>query len=235
VNIFVLHTDPVRAARYHCDRHVVKMTLETAQLLSTALALENPDQAVQLQAAGLIYRPTHRNHPCAQWAAESLANYRWLARLGLALAEEYSYRYQGRVHKSAAVIELCAQIAGVGRGEELGTKLTRRKGNSNGNGQPLSNGNRSNDTSHQENGSALPAKPTLMLDPSGLVEFAFTRWSARDGLTRFAQAMPEQYRREDAVAAYRGYYMGEKLPICKWTRRKRPRWLNANVNEQTSA
>ncbi|MBN2080871.1 hypothetical protein JW859_01565 [bacterium] len=226
MNIFVLHTDPVRAARYHCDRHVVKMTLETAQLLSTALAVENPAQAAQLQATGLIYKPTHQNHPCSRWAAESLANFRWLARLGLALADEYSYRYSGRVHKSSAVIELCALIAGVGRGEEFRTTIARRNGKAN--GQLHVNGNQSNAKRDKAHGRVAQPQPSLILDPSGLVEFAFTRWSARDALTRFAQAMPELYRREDAVAAYRNYYTRDKLAICQWTRRKRPRWLNVD-------
>lgn len=95
MNIFVLDTDPEVAASLHCDKHVVKMILETAQLLSTAraeLGLSHP------------YKPNHVNHPCSIWTRASQANYAWLRRLGLALYDEYQRRYDNRVHKSGELI-----------------------------------------------------------------------------------------------------------------------------------
>lgn len=99
MNIFVFDERPEVCARQHCDRHVVKMVLETAQILCTVqhLAGNSPP-----------YRKTHANHPCVHWATESEANYRWLVALGRALADEYTYRY-GRRHKSQDVIEWCAE------------------------------------------------------------------------------------------------------------------------------
>jgi hypothetical protein len=96
MNIFFLSFDARNAAEHHCDKHVVKMILETAQLLYSAhwslsrLAL--PQNA---------YKKTHVNHPCAVWARESGANYRWLCELGLALCDEFTFRYGG-VHKTRA-------------------------------------------------------------------------------------------------------------------------------------
>ena len=46
------------------------------------------------------------------------------------------------------------------------------------------------------------------------------------GLTKFAQAMPEQYKNESAVSAYRAYYMGEKYRFAKWTKAPVPEWWN---------
>ena len=89
MNIFVLDQDPYVAARYHCDKHVVKMVLETAQMLSTI--------------TGHGYRPTHLNHPCTVWARQSTGNFQWLYDLGLALGKEYTHRYRKR-HKSSFVI-----------------------------------------------------------------------------------------------------------------------------------
>ena len=65
MNIFMLHQEPQIAAQYHCDKHVVKMILESAQLLCTAL-----------NEAGvpMPYRVTHKNHPCSIWVRESRAN-----------------------------------------------------------------------------------------------------------------------------------------------------------------
>jgi len=97
MNIFVLSKDPLEAARYHCDKHVVKMILETAQLLCTA-HWETGGEAA--------YKSTHKNHPCAKWARRTLENYDWLCDLGLGLCAEYTYRY-GKRHKSQDIIEWC--------------------------------------------------------------------------------------------------------------------------------
>jgi hypothetical protein len=92
MNIFVLDREPERAAEYHCDKHVVKMVLESAQLLATAHHVVKPSRRLP------PIRATHQNHPCALWVRGSLANYRWLARLALALSAEYTRRY-GKVHR----------------------------------------------------------------------------------------------------------------------------------------
>lgn len=92
MNIFALHTDPIMAAEMHLDKHIVKMPLETAQMLCTINAPNAP------------YKPTHVNHPCTLWAGVTNGNYDWLVRLGIALCNEYTYRY-GKEHKCQAVIE----------------------------------------------------------------------------------------------------------------------------------
>lgn len=102
MNIFVLSFDPRIAAEHHCDKHVVKMILETAQLLYCAHwatdASKLPEGA---------YRKTHTNHPCAIWTRESIDNYRWLCALGIALCDEYTFRY-GKTHKTRAHMEWLA-------------------------------------------------------------------------------------------------------------------------------
>lgn len=88
MNIFVLHSKPRLAARAHCDRHVVKMVLESCQLLSSAHHVLDGDGPLRL---------THANHPCAIWTRYAYANYAWLADLADGLADEYFRRY-GRRH-----------------------------------------------------------------------------------------------------------------------------------------
>lgn len=95
MNIFVLDEDPVRAAQMQCDKHVVKMTLETAQILCTVVR----ERAREGYADTFLYRATHKNHPCTKWAGASRDNYKWLIKHFDALAKEYKYRY-GREHKS---------------------------------------------------------------------------------------------------------------------------------------
>lgn len=156
MNIFVLDRDPAVAARYHHDRHVVKMTLEMAQMLSAT--------CTNLECyAPRLYKPTHRNHPCVRWLAAGRQNLDWAVAYGRALAAEYTHRY-GKTHASATVIEAAADL------------LTDCK----------------------------------YLIPRG---------------TPFAQAMPDEFKRADAVEAYRAYYIAKKIDNQHWTNRQRPEWL----------
>lgn len=97
MNIFFLDSDPHKCAKYHNDKHVVKMILETAQLLCGVhwiIGKEAP------------YKLSHKNHPSSIWVRSSLENYLWLCELGLELCKEYEYRYQ-KTHKSKLIIEWC--------------------------------------------------------------------------------------------------------------------------------
>lgn len=89
VNIFYLDRDSATAARYHCDVHVVKMIVETAQLLSTAHHVIDPNGAANRN----LYRATHVNHPCAVWVRSSTLHYRWSFELLHALLKEWAHRY----------------------------------------------------------------------------------------------------------------------------------------------
>ena len=101
MNIFVLDLDQARCAQYHCDKHVVKLIVETGQLLCSAHHMAPRGQTPP-------YRLTHKNHPAAIWTRSGIENYRWLATLGMELCKEYTYRY-GRpgkqTHKTQEVIE----------------------------------------------------------------------------------------------------------------------------------
>jgi hypothetical protein len=100
MNIFFLDEDPTMSAQYHVDKHVVKMILETAQLLCGV------HHATSQITDQVPYKLSHKNHPCAIWARTSLSNYLYLCELGLELCKEYTYRY-GKRHKSQEVIEWC--------------------------------------------------------------------------------------------------------------------------------
>lgn len=117
MNIFVLDSDPVLAAQYQCDKHVVKMIVESAQMLSTAHRLLDglcvPEQVVspktgktrlkkiwQLEDRDLnsvLYNVTHPGHPSTIWTMESMGNYLWHYQHFCALCDEYTHRY-GKKH-----------------------------------------------------------------------------------------------------------------------------------------
>lgn len=160
MNIFVLDEFPQLAAQYHCDAHVVKMILESAQLLSTAYRFYNPNAAEQI-----CYKSTHINHPCSRWVRESKKNFEWLKKLMLGLEEEWKYRWnhpESKRHGSMWVLD------------------------------SISSNN-------------FPDKE----------------------LTPFILAMPECYKNEDPVTAYRNYYKS-KDHLLKWKRRGAPFWINEN-------
>ena len=99
MNIFILDYDVRKCAQYHVDKHVVKMILETAQLLCGVHWVAESQYLIP-------YKLSHKNHPCSIWARKSLSNYLYLCELGLELCKEYTYRY-GKRHKSQDVIEWC--------------------------------------------------------------------------------------------------------------------------------
>lgn len=119
MNIFYLDSDPKIAAQYHCDKHVVKMILESAQLLSTAhryldgtpylgpsvsekrnvARFKLPDEREQI-----LYRACHINHPCGVWVRANMDHYRWLYDLFYQLIGEYKYRYDDKTHKCEALL-----------------------------------------------------------------------------------------------------------------------------------
>jgi len=152
MNIFVLDYNPQVAAEYHCDKHVVKMILETAQILSTINHKHGVDAP---------YKATHANHPCTLWAGKTTGNYTWLVTLGFALCEEYTFRYN-KIHKCATVLAALA----------------------------------------------FPPDDLPVAD-----------------ITPFAQAMPDDCKNQDAVTAYREYYIKYKQNLASWKNRPAPAWI----------
>lgn len=137
MNIFVLHNNPSTCAKYHGDRHVIKMILESAQMLCTAH---------WVSGGSAPYKKTHYNHPCNVWVRDSISNYRWLCKLAKQLCKEYTFRY-GKIHKTESIIDWL--------------------------------------NSHEPK---LPDKKR----------------------TKFALAMPDEYKTGDVISSYRGYYREEK-------------------------
>jgi len=109
MNIFVLDASPEDAAQQMCDKHVVKMILESAQLLSTAIRELLGDAVADERQC---YKKTHVNHPCSKWTRETWGNYNWLHRHSVALCDEYTRRY-GKVHKCESLISRIWKPGGI--------------------------------------------------------------------------------------------------------------------------
>ena len=175
MNIFFLNQDPIEAARAMCDKHIVKMPLETAQMLSTAHRVLDGTEEVRLTESGrklkhwrlpderehTLYKAAYINHPSTVWARSSRITFNWLWQHGLALCAEYTKRY-GKVHKCEAVIRDCSQ--------------------------------------------QISLLPNYGEHPA-------------------PQCMPDKYRNDSLVTAYRNYYIGEKSRFAKWNKgTQAPSW-----------
>lgn len=102
MNIFFVDRDPSVAAQCLVDRHVVKMILESAQILSTVVR-KRYGRSLSTRADITLYEATHRNHPCVLWAGETSGNYEWLRTHAVALCDEFRFRYDGE-HASERLI-----------------------------------------------------------------------------------------------------------------------------------
>ena len=157
MNIFYFDECPVKSAEAQPDKMLVKMPLETAQMLCTAhRVLDGDDYA---DANGL-YKEAYKNHPCTVWARASSSNYNWLFKHFTSLLDEYEYRY----NKEHACKRLVV---------------------------------------------ALSRTPVNI---------------SQTDMTPVALAMPDQYKKQDPVLAYRDYVIHEKH-YAKWEKgRARPVW-----------
>jgi len=118
MNIFFLSLDPAEAAKRHGNKHVIKMILESTQMLITCWHRLNDDDEskwkleFQNDTGRSPYKMTHANHPCNIWVRASPANYAWLCRLGLALCDEKMRRWpKNREHACRPLLEWLATHA----------------------------------------------------------------------------------------------------------------------------
>lgn len=118
MNLFILDKNPEKAARLQCDKHVVKMIVESAQMLSTAHRMLDGTEEKRPSKSGkrmvrywtlpdkreeILYKAVHTGHPCTVWTMESHLNYGWHTVHFMALCDEYRYRY-GKEHKTMSLI-----------------------------------------------------------------------------------------------------------------------------------
>jgi hypothetical protein len=96
MNIFVLHKNHKKNVKMYCDKHIVKMLLETAQILSAAYIFTGEPAPYKMSKG-------HMNHPCVLWSRKSLRNWLWLKELGKEIYKEYKYRYE-KNHPSGDLI-----------------------------------------------------------------------------------------------------------------------------------
>jgi hypothetical protein len=114
MNIFILSTNPVLAAIQQCNAHILKMPVESAQMLSTAHRILDGTKTIGKSKTGrkttyfehpdnILYKCIHMHHPCTVWTMESSENYRWHYQHWIALCREFEHRY-GKVHKSFSLL-----------------------------------------------------------------------------------------------------------------------------------
>ena len=182
MNIFFLHPDPAIAAEMHCDKHCVKMILETAQMLCTAHRVLDGDTVADQKG---MYKTAHLNHPSTKWVRGSPLQYKWTYDLFKFLCDEYTKRYD-KVHLTDKKFR-----------EILST--------------PPFNINAQVMYMFHDGG-----RPYILAD-----------------YIQPPQCMPDQYKvPDDAVKAYRNYYIGEKAGFAKWAYCSTPTWFTTGTTAQ---
>lgn len=188
MNIFAIDRDPTIAAKHMVDSHVVKMVLESAQMLANCFSNEMlASPACPRTAKGEVRKHSYYNHPCSIWTRSSRQNMRWLCEHAIAADLE---------RLSRAHLKRIAQIRLMLLGLPYDKDVVERV-------------------------------------PSTHFCLPFIYWALSNinlsvapdvPLTEFAQAMPEQFKCEDSVEAYRNLYRVGKAHLHSWTRNK-PDWL----------
>lgn len=110
MNIFAIDSDPIIAAKFYCDKHVISQIKEISQILSTAHRVLDGNKCIGLSPGGnkqiqfthpenKLYKATHINHPSGVWVRSGVEQYNWAKTHLNALCKEYTYRY-GKIHKT---------------------------------------------------------------------------------------------------------------------------------------
>ena len=123
MNIFYVHKDPIISATMLIDKHVVKIIVESAQMLSTAHRMIDGTQYTGKTKTGrnikrwrhpnsnmdnVLYKACHTGHPSTLWVMENAYNYHWLYKHMIALNDQFKLRY-GHV-KDHSTITLLKEI-----------------------------------------------------------------------------------------------------------------------------
>lgn len=120
MNLFILSKDVEESAQMQCDKHAVKMIVESAQMLSTAHRMLDGKSSKAPSKSGkrmvnhwkhpdenldeVLYKAVHHYHPCTVWTMKSNNNYTWHYAYFVAMCKEFEYRF-GKVHSSWTLLK----------------------------------------------------------------------------------------------------------------------------------
>lgn len=119
MNIFILNECPITAAQLHCNEHVLKMTIEYAQMLSTAHRVCDGKMYIEISPKGrkikrwahsedTLYKVAHLNHPCTKWVRESKSNYEYMYEMWNELCKEFRRRFLNTHLSETKLIDILA-------------------------------------------------------------------------------------------------------------------------------
>lgn len=209
MNIFFLFLNQKECVKAHCDSHVIKMILETAQILCSVhwVFLEEFDHesnsTLFMDCDPYIpqYKLTHKNHPSSKWARKCVGNYKWLSKLGLELCKEYTFRY-GKTHKTEKILkELYENIPHIPQLDEVRFEWEY---------EIKSTKSKTKTFTKRKMSLNTPLTKTNVLDEKTINSLK------SQGITEPPQAMPDEYKDNNFLIAYRKYYKYGKERLHKW-------------------
>lgn len=197
MNIFFLADDPDEAALLHCNEHVVKMVLESAQMLSTAHRILN---GVKTR----VTAPNGRSRDVYLFPGERVT----FDQLETEKGVSWKLRIVDRLFYNAThATHPCTQWAMHSATNyrwlwHLMVNLDKERVYRYGTAQSKT---------------IIELGERLMTPPVGLMEC---------GMTPPAQAMPDECKRFHPVDAYRTFYREHKRHFATWTKRPMPEWMH---------
>jgi hypothetical protein len=203
MNIFVLDQNPFVAARYHCDRHVCKMILEYAQMMSTAHRLLDGRLVTAVDDEGRV-------KPKKFWLFEGETP------VVSRVEDDEGVRYMwtvpdAKMYLVAHVNHPCSVWVRETDANYCWTEML------------LHGCLMEYEARYGKDHSTSRLMRVLSQTPHKI---------KRSQQTPFAQAMPEEYKHEDAVEAYRRFYVGEKASFAKWKNTDTPTWFKHRMGKQ---
>jgi len=202
MNLFILSLDPRKIAEYMMDKHISKIILEAVQMLCSALRVLEPDDE---EIDAKVYKMAHKNHPVTIWCRTSRENFEWTLELIECMHTEWKWRYNHKEDKKLT------------RSHARPPQATKRRRH------PPDRFSFFREKQKTKNNKKH--KSYVMAEYLKEKIPAETKFPEK-GLTKFALAMPDEYKCEDPVKAYRDYYMSpEKQKIASWNKkRSMPEW-----------
>ena len=250
MNIFVLDENPAKAAEYHCNKHVVKMIIESAQMLCSAhwLALEKKIKNKGLSIPSKVkdrkslilenskweqippYSMTHIRHPCTAWTCFTYGNYMWLLELAQALSNEYTKRYK-KTHKTQRVIDWLTNHPPPGIPVQARTPFAVAIKDKN---LKVLDPNSMIKLGHDDSLNWEMVRDTGVkagcITDENMKPVVFDSIKSFSALKLMADNKQLYYTYYDVVASYRNYYIKDKVRFAKWEpHTQTPRWFSEGI------
>lgn len=217
MNVFALDRDPYISASYHCDKHVVKMIVEYAQLLSTAHRV--------LDGTLKEFHVEFRNAGPNMRSGKRVLKFLALPEERVSVKSTHSHRGLFEIVDHELVIENAQCYRASHANHPSAVWCRQSDTNYHWLVQLFEGCLREYEKRYGKIHACKKLLPFFSTVPKNI---------PRDVMTPFALAMPDQYKVDDEILSYQNYYVGDKVRFAKWTNTEAPKWFTRRVGLDAS-